>query len=142
LAAPVDYAGPRTEHAAAAARRPLPASVRAALFFVGSAMALAALTVVVMFEEFVWEGGDQNYLTHFPFQAIWVLCGLGAASAAAALVRREHARGAALLALALNVLVAGFFARSYARALRGVREDNPNRAPRSVAPTSDASGSA
>lgn len=110
-------------------RRPLPRLVRSALLCLAAATATSVVSVFILGEQLMWEGADQVFLKHFPFWAIWSLCGLGAALATAALVRRGRARGAAVAALVLNVLVAGFFVYSYASTLSGVRERYPNWSP-------------
>ena len=71
-------------------------------------------------ERLLWEGGRQAYYTHFPFGAVWMLCAWGGLCAIGSCVRRD-ARTAAVAALVVNLLVAGFFVRSYVRTSRDVQ---------------------
>ena len=113
-----DTLGPR--HGTACPRRILPLGVRASLGFALVAIALAILSLAMLGERLLWEGGQQAYHTHFPFGAIWVLCGWGSLCATGSLVRRD-ARTAAVAALVVNLVIAGFFVRSYVRTSRDVQ---------------------
>ncbi len=95
----------------------LPTGVRASFGFAVVGVTLAVVSLFGLGERLVWEGGQKVYFAHFPFVAIWVLCAWGAICAIGSCLR-GHARAAAVAALIVNLILAGFFVRSYARASR------------------------
>ena len=100
--------------------RDLPVAVRASFGFALAGVGLAILSLTVLGERLVWEGGQQAYVVHFPFVAVWVLCAWGALCAIGSCVRR-HGRAAAVAGLIVNLIVGGFFVRSYVRASQDVQ---------------------
>jgi hypothetical protein len=71
------------------------------------------------------EGGDQYWIGHFPFLAVWTASGLAIVLGIAALLRRENRAHVAVLLLVPTLMLMLWSIRSYVANSQGIMQRHP-----------------